>query len=151
MNYFKDERRNHIDGSLEILSISMDKEALKQLEEIQKRLGYKSRSKLLRSAVLSMLNDYQAFDSLRGEVECVFVITYKESEKNHVSDVLHKFEDTIKTELHQHSSGICIDILNIHTGAKRIEEFYNILKRNKCVYSITYSIIRAAPVGRRPA
>ena len=126
---------------MEILSISIDKKSLGQIEQVQKRLGFKSRSKMLRTAILSMLSDYEGLEALKGDVECVFVITYKESEKNHVSDVLHKFEDTIRTELHQHRSGTCIDILDISTGAQRIREFYNILKKKKCIYSVTYTVI----------
>ena len=123
---------------MEILSISIDKEALKQLDAVQKRLGYKSRSKMLRSAVLSMLKDYDALEMLSGEVESVFVLTYSEAEKNHVSDMLHKFEDAIKTELHQHHhTGTCIDILNIHTTAKRTRDMFAAMKKNKCVYSVT--------------
>ncbi len=127
---------------MEILSISIDKEALKQIEEVQKRLGFKSRSKMLRSAILSMLHDYEVLDSLRGDVESIFILTYSESEKNHVSNVLHKFEDAIKTELHQHHEGTCIDVLNIHASADRIREIFGALKRNKCIYSVTYSVIR---------
>ncbi|MDE1825606.1 MAG: ribbon-helix-helix protein, CopG family [Candidatus Micrarchaeota archaeon] len=127
---------------LEILSISIDKDALRQLEEVQKRLGYKSRSKMLRNAILGMVHDYEAFDALKGEVECIFVLTYSEAEKNHVSDVLHRFGKVIKTELHQHHSGTCIDILNINAPAKKTREFFGVLKRNKCIYSVTYSIIR---------
>lgn len=126
---------------MEILSISIDKASLSQIEQVQKRLGFKSRSKMLRAAILSMLSDYESLELLKGNVECVFVITYKESEKNHVSDVLHKFEDTIRTELHQHRSGTCIDILDISTGAQRIRAFYNELKKKKCIYSVTYTII----------
>ncbi len=127
---------------MEILSISIDKEALKQLEEVQKKLGFKSRSKMLRSAVLSLLNDYQNLDALSGNVESIFVLTYNESEKNHVSDVLHKYEDTIKTEIHQHHSGTCIDILNLETNAGRTRDFFSTVKKNKCIYSVNYSVIK---------
>ncbi len=97
---------------------------------------------MLRNAVLSMLKDYEGLESLKGNVESVFVLTYKESEKNHVSDMLHKFEDAIKTELHQHHSGTCIDILNINANANKTREFFSVLKRNKCVYSVSCTIIR---------
>ncbi len=127
---------------MEILSISIDKEELKQLEEIQKRLGFKSRSKMLRNAIMSLQKDYGGLDSLKGEVESVFVLTYDNAEKNHVSNLLHRFEKNIKTELHQHHhTGTCIDILNIEANAKETRELYSTLKANKCVYSVNYSII----------
>ena len=126
---------------MEILSISIDKVDLKQLEEAQKRLGFKSRSKMLRSAMLSLLHDYGKLESLKGNVESVFVLTYKEHEKNGVSDLLHNFKDAVKTELHQHHSGTCVDVLGINTTAKKTRELFGMLKQNKCVHSITYSII----------
>ncbi|MGD0728867.1 MAG: hypothetical protein ABR981_02220 [Candidatus Micrarchaeaceae archaeon] len=127
---------------MEILSISIDDEALKQLKAVQKSLGFKSRSKMLRSAIFSMIKDYDALESLKGNTEIVFVLTYAEHEKNNVSDILHKFEDSIKTELHQHNSGTCIDVLNLNTDAKKVRDIFNTLKKNKAIYSVTYVIIR---------
>jgi metal-responsive CopG/Arc/MetJ family transcriptional regulator len=125
---------------MEILSISIDKEALTRLKGIQKRLGFKSRSKMLQSAILSMLKDYEALEALRGNVESIFVLTYRESEKNHVSDIFHRFEDTIKSELHQHHHGKGVSILSIDASADRTREFFRILRGSKCVYSVTYAI-----------
>jgi metal-responsive CopG/Arc/MetJ family transcriptional regulator len=133
---------------VEILSISIDKEALKELEGIQKRLGFKSRSKMLRSAIFSLLKDYEGLESLSGNVDSIFVITYSEGEKNHVSDVLHKYENMIKTELHQHHMGTCIDVLHVGGAAKMIRDFYGVLKRNKCIYSVTYSLIKETKKGK---
>jgi metal-responsive CopG/Arc/MetJ family transcriptional regulator len=116
---------------------------------VQKLLGFKSRSKMLRNAILGMTKDYEVLDSLKGNVESVFVLTYDESEKNNVSDILHKFEDAIKTELHQHNSGTCIDVLNIHTDAKMVREIFGILKRNKSIYSVTYVVIKKAAKSTR--
>lgn len=129
---------------MEILSISIDKEALQQLEKVQKRLGFKSRSKMLRNAVLSMLKDYEALESLTGNVESVFILTYSESEKNHVSDLIHRFEDSIKTEMHQHNSGTCVDIINTNATAAKTRELFGVLKKNKCIYSVTYTLIKKA-------
>jgi metal-responsive CopG/Arc/MetJ family transcriptional regulator len=119
----------------------MDKDALKRLNRIKKSLGFKSRSKLLQNAVLSMLKEYEALETLSGHVESIFVITYPESERNHVSNMLHKFKGTVRTETHQHNSDICVDILDISTDAKQVKEFFAALKRTKCIYSVTYSLI----------
>ena len=126
---------------MEILSISMDRDALRQLGRIQKRLGYKSRSKMLRSALQSLVKDYDGLDGLKGEVESVFVLTYADSQKNNVSDLLHGFEDTIKTEMHHHHSGTCIDILNLETDADTTRKFFGAVKSDRSIYSVTYSIV----------
>lgn len=130
---------------MEILSISIDKEALEQLEQVQKRLGFKSRSKMLRNAVLSMLHDYEVLEALTGQVESIFIITYSEKERNNVSNVLHRYEDEVVTELHHHHPGTCIDVLIVHANAKKTRDIFGVLKRNKCIYSVNYSVIHATP------
>ncbi len=121
----------------------MDKEDLRQLEQIRKRLGFKSRSKMLRNAISSLLKENEKLDSLKGHVETVFVLTYRESEKNHVSDLIHRFEDIIKTTLHQHNhSGTCIDIMNLDTDASKTRDFFNTVKKSKCVYSVAYAVVQ---------
>ncbi len=127
---------------MEILSISIDNESLKRLNEVQKMLGFKSRSKMLRNAILGMAKEYELLETLKGNVESVFVMTYHDSKKNKVSDILHEFEDAIKTELHQHNSGTCIDVLNINADAKTMRKIFSALKRSKSVNSVTYTIIR---------
>ncbi len=126
---------------MEILSISMDKEELRQLGQIQKKLGYKSRSKMLRSALQSLVKDYADLEELQGKVESVFVLAYPDSQKNNVSNLLHKFEDTIKTEMHHHHQGTCIDILNLETDAKATRGFFSAVKSSKSIRSVTYSIV----------
>lgn len=127
---------------MEILSISIDDETLKQLNGVQKRLGFKSRSKMLRNAISSMIKDYESLDLLKGVVEVVFVITYGDTEKTKVSDILHRFEDAIKTELHQHNLRTCIDIINVNADANKIREIFGMLKRSKSVYSVTYVLVK---------
>ncbi|MDE1865437.1 MAG: ribbon-helix-helix protein, CopG family [Candidatus Micrarchaeota archaeon] len=129
--------------ALDILSISIDDETKRRLDGIQRRLGFRSRSKLLRNAIQGLMKDYEALEGLGGVVEAVFVVSYKESEKNHVSNTLHKFKEDVLSELHQHGRGSCIDVLNIRAPAKRVQSMFVTLKRNKCVYSVVYSIISA--------
>lgn len=126
---------------MEILSISIDDETKKRLGEIQKRLGFKSRSKLLRDAVQSLVKDYEALEGLKGTIEIVFVLAYKESEKNHVSNTLHRFKGSIKSELHQHGSESCIDVLNVRAEAQKVREMFSVLKKNRCIYSVVYSVV----------
>ena len=126
---------------LEIISISLDKETLDELDRTQKSLGYKSRSKLLRATINSLLNEYKIMESLKGHIDSVFVHTYKESEKHRVSDALHKFEDTIKTVVHQHHVGICLEILIVCADADRIRELFSLLKRDKGVRSVSCSVL----------
>jgi metal-responsive CopG/Arc/MetJ family transcriptional regulator len=126
---------------MEIISISMDKETLAELDTVQGRLGFKSRSKLLRATLASLLNEYKLLESMRGHVDAVFMVTYRSSEKHGVSDLLHEFEDSIKTVVHQHHVGICLEVLIVCADARRIRELFAILKRAKGVRSVSCSVL----------
>jgi len=127
------------------MSVSIDSETLHELDAIQRKLGFKSRSKLLRNAVLHMLQEYGTLDKLSGNVESIFVLKYRTSEKNRVSDTLHMFEDSIRTELHQHSAGTCIDVLDIRTSADNTRALFATLKRSRCIHSVTCTVINGTP------
>ncbi|MFN7990963.1 MAG: CopG family ribbon-helix-helix protein [Candidatus Micrarchaeia archaeon] len=126
---------------MEIISISLDKDTLGELDRIQESLGFKSRSRLLRATISSLLNEYKIMESLKGHVDSVFVVTYKESEKHNISDLLHDYEDSIKTVVHQHHVGICLEVLIICADAERIRELFGMLKKEKGVRSVSCSVL----------
>lgn len=126
---------------MEILSISLDKETLNELNGMQRNLGFKSRSKMIRATIDSLMNEFRIVDSLRGRHEAVLIVTYREHDGEHVSGILHKFEGAIKTTIHQHSSSLCLDIVNVDSDASRIRELFSALKRSKCVKSMNFTLL----------
>lgn len=126
---------------MEIISVSLDKETLDELNEIQENMGFKSRSKMLRSTIDLLLSEYRVLDSMRGRHEVVFIITYKEQEKNHVSSTLHDFEHEIKVTVHQHHGNLCLDMLNIEADATVIKRLFSALKRSKCIRSLNFALL----------
>ncbi|MDE1860934.1 MAG: ribbon-helix-helix protein, CopG family [Candidatus Micrarchaeota archaeon] len=126
---------------MEIISISLDSETLKELNSIQEKLGYKSRSKMLRSTINALLNEYKALDKITGVHEAVFVMTYKERERNHISAILHEFEKIIKVTVHQHHGTLCLDMLNVDADAEMIRRLFGALRRSRCVSSINFALL----------
>lgn len=126
---------------MEIISISIDKDTLTELEQTQRRLGFGSRSRLLRAAIGSLLNEYRLMENRRGHTDAVFTLTYWEADKDRISDVLHRFEDCIKTTIHQHHEGICLEILVVCADAARQRELFGLLKKGKGVRSVSCSML----------
>jgi metal-responsive CopG/Arc/MetJ family transcriptional regulator len=126
---------------MEIISVSMDKETLSELDRIRAQLGFRSRSKMLRATLGSLLNEYKLLENLKGHTDAVFMVTYRSSEKHGISDLLHEFEDSIKTVVHQHHVGICLEVLIVCADAKRIRELFSVLKSDKGVRSVSCSVL----------
>jgi metal-responsive CopG/Arc/MetJ family transcriptional regulator len=126
---------------MEIVSISLDKETKQELDRIQSSLGFRSRSKLLRATIGSLMNEYRVLESVKGHVDSVFVVTYREADKHHISDLLHDYEDSIKTVIHQHHVGICLEVLIICADARRVRQLFGVLKKEKGVRSLNCSVL----------
>jgi CopG family transcriptional regulator, nickel-responsive regulator len=123
------------------MSISLDQETLDELNKIQRNLGFKSRSKMIRATIDSLMREFRIIDSLKGRHETVLLITYREQHRDHVSTILHKFEDSISTTIHQHHHTMCLDIINVDADANKIRELFSTLKRNKCIRSMNFTLL----------
>ncbi len=126
---------------MEIISISMDREMLNELGSIQKKLGFKSRSKLLRATLDSLLNEYNALDSRKGHCDAVFTVAHSPHGADSLSSLLTEFEDAIVTEIHQHHKNVCLRVLITCADASRVRELFSHLKRSKGVKSVQVSLL----------
>ncbi|MBD3389751.1 hypothetical protein GF415_02230 [Candidatus Micrarchaeota archaeon] len=126
---------------MEIISVSMDKGQLAELDRIQEKLGFGSRSKLLRATIDSMLNEYNVLESRRGHTDAVFTVTHASHGADSLSRLLNEFEDVIKTEVHQHHKSICLRVLISCGDAKRVKELFSHLKRTKGIRSVQVSVL----------
>lgn len=126
---------------MEIVSISLDKETLVELNALQEKLGYKSRSRLILSSIDSFMNEYKVLEGARGHVDSVFTLTYKHGSDPELSKLFKRFEDVIRTEIHQHHAGLCLRVLILCGDAKQIREFFSVLKTQKGVRSLNVSIL----------
>ncbi len=119
----------------------MDDDSLKLLDSVQKKLGYKSRSKLLRSTINSLINEYRDIDSSNGHTDAVITLTYIAKNQPKIHKIVHRFEKNVKSTVHQHHNGVCIDIILICSEGKVLQGFFSELKKNRAVKSINCSIL----------
>lgn len=126
---------------MEIISISLDKETVTNLDSIQKKLGFRSRSKLMRATIDSMLNEYRVMEELEGHCDAVLTVTYNYRRKDELGHLLAQFEDVIRTEMHQHHEGVHMRVLIICGEAERIRELFAALKSGKMVRSLSASLL----------
>ncbi len=96
---------------------------------------------MIRATIDSLMNEFRIIDSLKGRHELVLIITYREHQRDQVSNVLHKFENSIKTTIHQHQHAMCLDIINVNADANKIRELFSALKRDKHVKSINFALL----------
>ena len=126
---------------MEIISISIDERTLNDLNKTQEKLGFKSRSKLLRATIDSLLNEYSVLDTLSGHCDVVFTVTYDQHTSGGFGRVMKKFDGIIRTEIHQHHAETCLRVIIVCGAAKRVRDFFVALKNEKGIKSVSYSIL----------
>jgi metal-responsive CopG/Arc/MetJ family transcriptional regulator len=126
---------------MEIISISLEKETVSELDGIQKKLGFKSRSKLVRATIGSLLNEYKVLEELVGHCDAVFTVTYNYRKKDELGHLLAQYEDIIRTQIHQSHAGVHLRVLIICGNAERIRELFSRLKAGKAVRSLNASVL----------
>ncbi|MBU0532033.1 ribbon-helix-helix protein, CopG family [Candidatus Micrarchaeota archaeon] len=126
---------------MEIVSVSLDKTTLDELNKTQEQLGFKSRSKLIRATINSLLNEYKVFEELKGHCDAVFTITHNQHEGSELSRVMKQFEGVIRTEIHQHHAGTCLRVLIACGDAEMLHRLFSLLKKSKGVRSVKCSML----------
>jgi len=126
---------------MEIISISLDKETVGELNGIQEKLGFRSRSKLMRATIDSLLNEYKVMEGLEGHCDAVFTVTYEYKKKDKLSHLLAQYEDIVRTQIHQSHAGVHLRVLIICGKAQRIRDLFSDLKAGNFVRSVNVNVL----------
>lgn len=124
-----------------IISVSLDNESTGLLESLKNDLGFRSKSKLIRAALVSLEKEAKGLERLSGLCNGVLTITYEGHEAGGMKELVERFEELIKTELHQHSGGNCIRVLMVRGEGKQIRELFAAIKIKKGVKSVSVNLV----------
>lgn len=104
-----------------IVSISLNEESIKALDEIQDAFGLKGRSEAVRRAINAAQSEVQDMNDLQGQVEGVLIIVKKDHADPWMNLIQAKHESEIKTQLHSHlKDHKCLEVMVISSEADRL-------------------------------
>lgn len=97
-----------------IVSISLDDECLESLDTIVSTLGLRGRSEAVRASIRSAMNELRETDEFSGPTEGVMIIVHGSHFNQWVGMIQHKYNESIKTQLHSHlRNGKCLELMII--------------------------------------
>ena len=91
-----------------IVSISLNDEILKQIDALQKSLGFSGRSDAIRAGIRSFVSEEKQKEDLSGNVNAILLVVHNDEYDNQVNEVKHSYEDLITMHLHSKLSLIHI-------------------------------------------
>jgi CopG family nickel-responsive transcriptional regulator len=97
-----------------VVSISLNDENVRTLDEIQATCGLSGRSEAIRYALRAAEGELKEDKDMTGPVEGVLVIVHRDHGDAWMSMIQHKYEDHIRTQMHSHLKDMkCLDVMII--------------------------------------
>jgi CopG family nickel-responsive transcriptional regulator len=126
-----------------IISLSLPKELLEELDTILGENHNATRSEVIRQALRKYITEYNELEKIEGNVIATITVLYKKAEQNkELFQLQHEFEDMITAYLHAHlTESSCLEVMVIKGSGKRLKTLIDGLKANKPVKQIKVSIM----------
>ncbi|MDC0203421.1 CopG family ribbon-helix-helix protein, partial [Candidatus Nitrosopelagicus sp.] len=106
-----------------IVSISLNDEILKQIDNLQKNLGFSGRSDAIRAGIRSFVSEEKQKEDLSGNVNAILLVVHNDEYDNQVTGIKHSYEDLITTHLHSKIEGDkCMELFMLKGEANLVTD-----------------------------
>ena len=115
-----------------IVSISLTEEILKEIDTLQKNLGFSGRSDAIRAGIRSFVSEEKQKENLSGNVNAILLVVHNDEYDNQVNGIKHSYEDLITTHLHSKIEGDkCIELFMLKGEANSVSDITKDFQINK--------------------
>ncbi len=116
----------------EIISMSLNDELLKEMDELQRELGFEGRSEMIRAALRMLIADKKENTKMKGVLDAILLTIHDDKYTKDVSVIRHKYQDIIKTQVHNHlRNHKCLEIFVLNGEAEKIKDLQEKMQTNK--------------------
>ena len=113
-----------------VISISLNEQNIKDLDAIQKELGFSGRSEAVRTALRMLVAERNERKKMVGRVDGALIIVTEMGSSESIDEIYHKNQEMIKTHIHNHVGGDrCMNLLMIGGEAGRVNNILDQLER----------------------
>ena len=115
-----------------IVSISLNEEILKQIDSLQKNLGFSGRSDAIRAGIRSFVSEEKQKEDLSGNVNAILLVVHNDEYDDQVNGIKHSYEDLITTHLHSKIEGEkCMELFMLKGEADSVSSITKDFQINK--------------------
>ena len=115
-----------------IVSISLTEEILKEIDNLQKNLGFSGRSDAIRAGIRSFVSEEKQKENLSGNVNAILLVVHNDEYDNQVNGIKHSYEDLITTHLHSKIEGDkCMELFMLKGEAESVSDIPKDFQINK--------------------
>lgn len=128
-----------------IVSMSIDSQILRKVEEVVKRRGFASRSEAFREALRDFIDEAEWAHDSGSNTLILAALVDKDSTRADLASIQHRFAE-IRTMLHTHlDEKNCLEIFVAEGPSSRLKEFVQTLRRVKGVKAAKFISTSRSP------
>ncbi|MFQ5998158.1 MAG: CopG family ribbon-helix-helix protein [Candidatus Bathyarchaeia archaeon] len=117
---------------MKIISVSVNDEILREMDELQTDLGFSGRSEVIRAGIRTLAADKKEKDDLEGDLSCVLLVTHDEDSEGVVTRAKHLYEDIITTTVHNRlRKEKCLEVFVLQGKADKIRKIARMFQTSK--------------------
>lgn len=125
-----------------IVSLSFPEQMIKEMDEVQKSLGFTGRSELVRSGIRLLLQDVRDKSSITGKVSAVVVLTHNEEDEEAVTRIKHKFDGIVRTHIHNKTAKKrCVELFLLEGAGSDVTSMTKEFQKEDGIRSVRLLII----------
>ena len=118
--------------TMPIVSISLNDEILKQIDNLQSSMGFSGRSDAIRAGIRSFVSEEKQKQDLTGEVNAILLVVHNDEYDNEVNGIKHSYEDLITMHLHNKIDGEkCMELFILKGESEKVTEITKNFQINK--------------------
>ena len=115
-----------------IVSISLTDEILREIDKLQKTMGFSGRSDAIRASIRSFVSEKNQKAELLGDINAILLVVHNDDYDNEVTEIKHSYEDLITTHLHSKIDGEkCMELFMLNGNAEKVSTVTKKFQINK--------------------
>ncbi|HUR68371.1 MAG TPA: CopG family ribbon-helix-helix protein [Candidatus Thermoplasmatota archaeon] len=132
-----------------VVSVSLPDSLVEQADAFIAERGYAGRSELVRAA----MRDFLAHEAAPGGAaarSATLTLLYPEGHERKIGEIRHGFTDIVRSMMHGHARGLCVEVFVLEGSGKRIQQFGDALraaKETRLVQTVYTDAAGAADAG----
>jgi CopG family nickel-responsive transcriptional regulator len=115
-----------------IVSISLNKDILNEIDKLQKSLGFTGRSEVIRAGIRTFVSEEKQKTDLSGKQNAILLVIHDDEYDDVVAGIKHNYENLISTHLHSKIDGErCMELFILAGDSKHVKAITQGFQTNK--------------------
>ena len=114
-----------------IVSVSLNKQMVEELERLQKAMGFSGRSETIRAGIRSFAAEERQRAEMSGDMHAILLVLHRDKFDDEVAGIREGFEDLVTMHLHSKiDSDKCMELFVVGGDALRISDITRRFRTN---------------------